>query len=79
MNDLLGAHKAMLPWLFPLTLVLIVVAVAFVPSPVLGAVGVVVFLALATSLFRCTTCATDGFTNGATSPDSPNEPRRNSN
>jgi len=46
MNDLLGAHKAMLPWLFPLTLVLIVVAVAFVPSPVLGAVGVVVFLAL---------------------------------
>lgn len=46
MNDLLRAHKALLPWLFPLTLLLVVIAVAFAPSAVAGLVGAVVFLGL---------------------------------
>jgi positive regulator of sigma E activity len=36
----------MRPWLFPLAVLLVVVAVAFAPSPVIGAVGAVTFLAL---------------------------------
>jgi hypothetical protein len=45
-SDLLRVNKAVLPWLFPLALVLVVLAVAFAPSPVIGVLGVVVFLAL---------------------------------
>lgn len=46
MNDLRRVNKAMLSWLFPLALLLVVLAVAFAPSPVIGVLGVVVSLAL---------------------------------
>jgi hypothetical protein len=38
--------KTILPWLFPLTLVLAVLVVAFAPSVVTGVLGVVVFILL---------------------------------
>jgi hypothetical protein len=39
-------QKRTLPWLFPLALLLVVLAVAFAPNAVTGFVGIVVFLTL---------------------------------
>jgi hypothetical protein len=46
MNGLLRGKSALLPWLFPLALLLVVLAVAFAPNAVTGGAGIVVFLAL---------------------------------
>lgn len=46
MHGLLHVDRAMLPWMFPLALLLAVLAVAFAPTPVSGILGVVVFLVI---------------------------------
>ncbi len=46
MHHARGISPALLPWLFPLALLVLVVSVAFAPGWLVGLVGVVVFYTL---------------------------------